>query len=70
MRRNVWNKDNIAKVERDEAAHAAKEREDAARTQRADGEARLELLRKRARILRGEDPEVVAVGRRGGPCVC
>ena len=46
--------DNVERVERDEEAHAALEKEREAKRRQAEGEARLSLLRKRAKILRGE----------------
>ena len=49
--------DNQEKVEKDEAAHAAQQKEIEAKTSKAEGESRLALLRKRARILRGDLPE-------------
>lgn len=51
---HVWNKDNLARVEKDEALNEEKRRLEGEKVQKAEGEARLSLLKKRARILRGE----------------
>ncbi|EDQ87734.1 uncharacterized protein MONBRDRAFT_26837 [Monosiga brevicollis MX1] len=49
---NVWNKDNIERVKRDEAQAQAEADEKQRRAEEAEREARLELLRRRAREAR------------------
>ncbi len=52
---HVWNSDNVERVERDEALAAESKAEEEKRARVAEGEARLQLLRKRAQKLRGEE---------------
>jgi hypothetical protein len=46
--------DNVERVERDEEKYAKEKEEEQKRAKQAEGESRLSLLKKRARILRGE----------------
>ena len=66
---NVWNKDNIARVRRDEAAHAEKLRQQEEQQNKVDAELRLEKLKgnKRKRKLEKAKQRIqAAYGDQGG----
>jgi hypothetical protein len=52
---HVWNADNVDRVERDEALAAESKADEDKRARVAEGEVRLQILRKRAQKLRGEE---------------